>query len=76
MLQNAYLLAKIGPDTAENEQHFAEILPIGHPRPRPPWTRGTPLGNPGPRQRWAWAINKEYTEVILFKMIKSLQLLQ
>ena len=27
MLQNAYLLAKIGADTAENEQHFAEILP-------------------------------------------------
>ena len=25
MLQNAYLLAKIGVDTAENEQHFAEI---------------------------------------------------
>ena len=28
MLQNAYLVAKIGADTAENEQHFAEILPI------------------------------------------------
>ena len=27
MLQNAYLLAKISADTAENEQHFAEILP-------------------------------------------------
>ena len=27
MLQNAYLIAKIGADTAENEQHFAEILP-------------------------------------------------
>ena len=27
MLQNAYCLAKIGADTAENEQHFAEILP-------------------------------------------------
>ena len=26
MLQNAYFLAKIGGDTAENEQHFAEIL--------------------------------------------------
>ena len=25
---NAYLLAKIADDTAENEQHFAEILPI------------------------------------------------
>ena len=29
MLQNAYLVAKIGADKAENEQHFAEILPIG-----------------------------------------------
>ena len=25
MLKNAYLLAKIGADTAENEQHFANI---------------------------------------------------
>ena len=31
MLKNAYFLAKIGADTAENEQHFAEILPIGLP---------------------------------------------
>ena len=38
MLTNAYLLAKIGADTAENEQHFAEILPIRRrlgPRPVP-----------------------------------------
>ena len=28
MLQNAYFVAKIGADTAENEQHTAEILPI------------------------------------------------
>ena len=27
MLQNAYFLAEIGADTAENEQHFAETLP-------------------------------------------------
>ena len=27
MLKNAYFLAKNGADTAENEQHFAEILP-------------------------------------------------
>ena len=27
MLQNAYFLAKISADAAENEQHFAEILP-------------------------------------------------
>ena len=41
MLQNAYFLAKIGADTAENDQHFAEILPIGrrveaHVLPRAP----------------------------------------
>ena len=27
MLKNAYLLAKIGADTAENERNFAEIWP-------------------------------------------------
>ena len=32
MLKNAYFLAKIGADTAETEQHFAEILPIGRRR--------------------------------------------
>ena len=41
MLQNAYLLAKIGADTAEHERNFAEILPkIGNyptgPRVRTP----------------------------------------
>ena len=34
MLQNAYFLAKIGGDTAENEQHFAEILPTDALRAR------------------------------------------
>ena len=29
MLHIAYFLAKLGADTADNEQHFAEILPIG-----------------------------------------------
>ena len=29
MLKNAYVLAKIGADTAKNEQHSAEILRIG-----------------------------------------------
>ena len=34
MLQNAYLLAKIGVDTAENEQHFAEnVGKIGRAQP-------------------------------------------
>ena len=37
MLQNAYFLAKIGFDTAENEQHFAKILPkIGNYPTGPP----------------------------------------
>ena len=41
MLQNAYFLAKIGADTAENEQHFAEILPkIG----------GVPTRCPAPKE--------------------------
>ena len=52
MLQNAYSLAKIGADTAENERHFAEIcqklattLRVHYPRrrgalPRP--RRGRP----------------------------------
>ena len=29
MLKNAYLLAKTGADAAKNEQHLANILPIG-----------------------------------------------
>ena len=33
MLKNAHFLAKIGADTAENEQHFAKILPIGRRGP-------------------------------------------
>ena len=37
MLPNAYLLAKFRFDTAENEQNFAEILPIG--------VRGPPGGD-------------------------------
>ena len=33
MLQNAYFLAKIGADTAENEQHFAEMYPFSDNMP-------------------------------------------
>ena len=32
MLKNAYVLAKIGADTAKNEQHSAEISPINQSR--------------------------------------------
>ena len=51
MLHNAYFLAKIGADTAENEQHFAEILLIGRrvaERPRDGWGRRSvrPVGLP------------------------------
>ena len=46
MLQNAYFLAKIGADTAENEQHVAEILPTDARGQRPPRRGG--LGQ-GPR---------------------------
>ena len=46
MLQNAYLLAKIGADTAEKEQHFAENLPKIGNRAAPP-ARGAPAANDG-----------------------------
>ena len=52
---NAYLLAKIGADTAENERNFAEILPkigkVDGPRGLPPrlGQRGAPGGGAGAR---------------------------
>ena len=46
MLQNAYFLAKIGADTAENEQHFAEILPkTGNYPTGPPAAPARPRGD-------------------------------
>ena len=48
MLQNAYFLAKIGADTAENEQRFAEILPIGRRVAVEPGVAGARL-----RRRWS-----------------------
>ena len=42
MLQNAYFLAKIGADIAENEQHFAEILRKFGNYPTDPPGRGVP----------------------------------
>ena len=44
MLQNAYLVAKIGADTAANERNFAEILPKTGNYPTGP----LPYGSPGP----------------------------
>ena len=49
MLKNAYLLAKIGADTAENEHHFAEILPIGRRVTGASASRSVP--GRGPRSR-------------------------
>ena len=49
MLSNAYLLAKIGADTAENEQRFAEILPTAPPGRRPPASRRRSAGTPRSR---------------------------
>ena len=43
MLSNAYFLAKIGADTAENEQHFAEILPKNGNYPTGPLPYGLTL---------------------------------
>ena len=40
MLQNAYFLAKIGADTAENERNSAENLPKFGNYPPGPWRRG------------------------------------
>ena len=46
MLKNAYLLAKIGADTAENERNFAEILPkIGNYPPGAPAGKGRVIAN-------------------------------
>ena len=58
MLQNAYLAAKIGADTAENERNFAEIcqqklqLPLRGRGPRRR-ARRRPRGAPGGGRRAA-----------------------
>ena len=54
MLQNAYFLAKIGADTAENEQHFAENLPkIGN----------YPTGPPGQSEDGGMCTAEEHMEL-------------
>ena len=47
MLLNAYLLAKIGADTAENERNCAEILPHRSPRTRRRSSEARPPGRAG-----------------------------
>ena len=47
MLQNAYFLAKIGADTAGNEQHFAKISQRS-PRGRAGRSSGLQAGQAGP----------------------------
>ena len=48
MLQNAYFLAKIGADTAENERHVAENLPKIGNEDDAPATPGAVDANPAP----------------------------
>ena len=49
MLQNAYFLAKVGADTAENEQHFAEICQkLAPPEQETPW--GGAVGAKGAKE--------------------------
>ena len=58
MLQNEHFLAEIGADTAENEQHFAEILPKtgNYPTGRVArWPRGRGAARGLPRDRPAAA---------------------
>ena len=55
MLQNEYFLAKIGADTAENEQHFAEILPRTGNHPTGPRNEEPRRELPGPPRRWRCA---------------------
>ena len=59
MLQNAYFLAKIGADTAENEQHFAEILPkIGNYPTGPLGTELVPEARDEPEGLQACALRR------------------
>ena len=71
MLQNAYFLAKIGADTAENEQHLAEILPIGRRVRSSAWlsrsdaaARTSSLGGLG--GGGAWYLQKNYIRFLFF----------
>ena len=47
MLQNAYFIAKISADAAENERHFAENLPLAGSRLHPGRLASAGLAGPG-----------------------------
>ena len=65
MLQNAYFFAKIGADTAEDEQHFAEILPTdairraGEELRRVPRLPRRAAAVEGPRDRPPWPAKRQ-----------------
>ena len=62
MLQRAYFLAKIGADTAENEQHFAEILPkIG----------GVPNRCPAPKEAEAFLPHNTWSALVSLEEMTS-----
>ena len=69
MLQNAYFFAKIGADTAENEQHFAEICQkLGTTKPAARRRRGAPVApgtRPGPEVVVRVLLRLRHARVIL-----------
>ena len=72
MLKNAYFLAKIGADTAENEQHFAEILPIGSRVAAPSGSLADPVGRaPEVRRGAATAAQPRRTSKALLHLKKT-----
>ena len=65
MLQNAYFLAKIGADTAENKRNFAQILPKICNYPTGPW-RWRCTAAPCSWSRKKSVRNRLDTKIILF----------
>ena len=70
MLENAYFLAKIGADTAENEQHFAEVLirpsaaQASVARTTPGWEPPDGWEPPGARSRKVGSLKKKRMETL------------
>ena len=67
MLQNAYFLAKIGADTAENEQNFAEFFPKFRQKFANNWHRAALLASQrrpaGPSAAWN-ALEEDIAQVL------------